>query len=133
MLAHGAKGKAGGHMYFESDQIERWSRHIRQVRDDLDAADQAKPESVDAGPFTPLVIDMVEATVADYVHLALRLATLADRLDKVADYYRKVEEVNQELLQVTPDSPFYNAGAIGLSMAGEHAAAWGLTKDRDQE
>ena len=89
-----------GEVHFDSGQIERWSQLLEEAASELDTgAERRRPEYVDAGPFTPLVEDMVEATVAQYVHLILRLEAAAHKLDRVAKAYRKVEEKNKKLMK----------------------------------
>ncbi len=86
-------------MYFDWEQIERWSRLLADSAESLDAAAKSSPATVDAGPFTPVVMDMVEATAAQYAHLVLRMDAAAERLHRVAEYYRDVEETNAHYME----------------------------------
>lgn len=84
-----------GQKYFDPTEIQRWSRIFQETARLLDSrAEQTRPESVDAGPFALVVQDMVEATVAQYVHLILTLQAAADKLSHVAAAYRAAEERN---------------------------------------
>jgi hypothetical protein len=107
-------------MYFEPQQIERWSRHLREAADELDHADKSGPDSLDAGPFSAVVVDMVEATVAQYAHLVLRLDEASDRLQDVAAYYRHAEDTNLEAVVKVGDSMW----PLASPLDGERRRAW---------
>ena len=115
-------------MYFDWQQIERWSRQLGEAADDLDFADRSKPEFLDAGPFAALVTDMVEGTVAELAHLVLRLDAASDRLHQVARYYREVEETNQRHVEQFGGSlePF-----VSLSRPTEQHDAWEVLPENE--
>ncbi|WP_147304579.1 hypothetical protein [Thermasporomyces composti] len=93
-------GSLYGEVHFDSGEIERWGQLLEEAAVELDTgAERRKPQYIDAGPLTPVVEDMVEATVAQYVHLILRLEAAAHRLNKVAKAYREIEKKNQELIE----------------------------------
>jgi hypothetical protein len=105
--------QGGGGVYFDWQVIERWSRHLGEAAEDLDQADRSKPESLDAGPFTPVVMDMVEATVAQYAHLVLRLDEAKEQLHDVAGYYRRVEENNTREVSLNPATRYGRSSPAG--------------------
>lgn len=113
-------------MYFEWQQIERWGRHLGDAAEELDQADHSKPESVDSGPFTAVVMDMVEATVAQCAHLVLRLDEAAGRLHEVAAYYRAVEEANVAESVVRPGDSLWS---LVNPLEGDRRRAWDGTKE----
>lgn len=106
--------------------IDRWSRLFEETAEVLDSrAEQTRPERVDAGPFALAVQDIIEATVAQYVHLIMSLENSADKLRKVAKVYRKMEEQNNRFL-----SPIHDRM---LTFDPELFSAWGLgSKNADR-
>jgi hypothetical protein len=121
LLTTAGQAEKGYGVYFEWQQIERWSSPLGEAAEELDQADRNKPESLDAGPFTPVVMDMVEATVAQYAHLVLRLDETKARLRDVAGYYRKVEETNTMESVVRPGDSLW---PLASPLEGDRRRAW---------
>ncbi|MEQ7126943.1 hypothetical protein ABN034_20705 [Actinopolymorpha sp. B11F2] len=87
-----------GANYVDVDKIRSIARDLDQVATEVDSADRAMPETLDAGPFTPGIMRLVEAVAANTAVHVMRVRAAAEGVRKAADQYEDTEDHHVETL-----------------------------------
>jgi hypothetical protein len=87
-----------GDSYVDTGKIREIARDLDLVAADVDSAGQTLPETLDAGPFTPGIMRLVEAVAANTAAHVMRLHAAAQAVRRAADQYDDTEDHNVETL-----------------------------------
>jgi hypothetical protein len=88
-----------GDNYVDVDKIRSIARDLDQVATEVDSADRAMPETLDAGPFTPSIMRLIEAVAANTAVHVMRVQAAAEAVRQAADQYEDTEDHHVETLE----------------------------------
>ncbi len=80
--------------FFDPPQIRAGARDLDRIAGDVDEAGRTMPETLDAGPLTPWVLNLVDACAANVAAQVIRLHAAADAARAAADRYETTEHHN---------------------------------------
>ncbi|HEY8458723.1 MAG TPA: hypothetical protein VIL34_24255 [Actinopolymorphaceae bacterium] len=100
---------------FDPAAMRDMADRLEQASAKFDATGTKIPDSVDAGPFAPLVQGLIESVAANNAALVIRLAAAADQVRKAADRYEATEEANADVLRKKGDLENLLLGGLELA------------------
>jgi uncharacterized protein YukE len=89
----------GGEKWFDPDGMRQIANRLDQAADEADSAGVSMPESLDAGPFTPLIVSMVNAVAAEDANLIMRLGMAAEKIRTAASKAEQAEEESAKTIE----------------------------------
>jgi hypothetical protein len=89
----------GGEKWFDPDGMREIANRLDQTADEADAAGESIPASLDAGPFTPLIVSMVNAVAAEDANMIMRLSMAAEKIRTAASKAERTDEENAKTVE----------------------------------
>lgn len=81
----------------DPDGVRRVAGRLETTAEEVDErVGTSMPEAMDAGPFTPLLLGLVNAVAADHVGMVMRLDKAAEKMREAADRSEHTEQDNAE-------------------------------------
>ena len=98
--------------HFDPEALRAVATDLERAAVHVDLSEAARPTTLDAGPLTPLLIEVVHQVVADSANLVMRLHATGDALRHVGERLEAAEQGNVDSL-----------GGFYRDLSGDDAAA----------
>lgn len=89
----------GGEKWFDPDGMREIANRLDQAADEADTAGESIPASLDAGPFTPLIVSMVNAVAAEDANMIMRLGLAAEKIRTAASRAEQTDEESAKTIE----------------------------------
>jgi hypothetical protein len=85
--------------HFNPEALRKVATDLERAAVHVDASEAARPTTLDAGPLTPILTEMVHQVVADSANLVMRLIATGETLRDVGERQEADERGNVEDLE----------------------------------
>ncbi len=80
--------------HFDPEALRAIATDLERAAEHVDLSEAARPTTLDAGPLTPILTEIVHQLVADSGNLVMRLLATSDALRHVGDRQEAAEQGN---------------------------------------